>query len=184
MTVMLLAMGLGMMTGAAGASGAAGAAGAQVPWNPRAPENSQLLASFNYATVESVLTGIRATTQRAGTDPARPLIVATFPNGKRAVISLLSCSANGAACKALGIQASWNVPPGAEPAALAAAVEKFNQRYSFSKAYVTAAGRPALQRYLTADYGFVRGNLAVNFLVFADQEERFMAEVLRPLVKP
>jgi hypothetical protein len=158
-------------------------AGAQVPWNPRAPDNSQLLPTFNYATVESVLASIRATSRRAGTDPARPLIVATFPNGKRAVISLLSCSANGAACKALGIQASWNVPPGSQPAALAAAVEKFNQRYSFSKAYMTTSGRPALQRYLTSDYGFVRGNLAVNFLVFADQEERFMAEVLRPLVK-
>jgi hypothetical protein len=110
-------------------------------------------------------------------------MIATFPNGKRAVISLLSCTPDGAACKAMGIQASWNAPAGVEPAALAAAVEKFNQRYSFSKAYMTSSGRPALQRYLTADYGFVRGNLAVNFLVFADQEEKFMAEVLRPLVK-
>jgi hypothetical protein len=156
----------------------------QVPWNPRAPENSQLLPTFNHATVEAVLASIRAGYQRQGSDPARPIIVATFPNGKRAVISLLSCTPDGAACKALGIQASWNPPPGAPPALLAQAVERFNQRYSFSKAYVTSSGRPALQRYLTADYGFVRGNLAVNFLVFADQEERFMAEVLRPLVNP
>jgi hypothetical protein len=158
-------------------------AGAQVPWNPRAPENGQLLPTFNYATVEAVLDSIRASHQRQANDPARPLIVATFPNGKRAVISLLSCTPNGAACRALGIQASWNAPAGAAAAALAQAVERFNQRYSFSKAYVTGTGRPALQRYLTADYGFVRGNLAVNFLVFADQEERFMAEVLRPLTK-
>jgi hypothetical protein len=156
---------------------------AQVPWNPRAPENNQLLPTFNYATVEAVLTSIRAGHQRQSSDPARPLIVAAFPNGKRAVISLLSCTPNGAACKALGIQASWNVPAGVPPTVLAQGVERFNQRYSFSKAYVSATGRPALQRYLTADYGFVRGNLAVNFLVFADQEERFMAEVLRPLVK-
>ena len=162
---------------------AAAPAHAQVPWNPRAPENNQLLPAFNYANVESVLTSIRASHQRQSNDPARPIIVATFPNGKRAVIALLSCSADGAACKALGIQASWNAPAGAQPAALALAVERFNQRYSFSKAYMTSAGRPALQRYLTADYGFVRGNLAVNLLVFADQEERFMAEVLRPLVK-
>ena len=30
----------------------------------------------------------------------RPLIVATFPNGKRAVLSLLSCTSNGASCAA------------------------------------------------------------------------------------
>jgi hypothetical protein len=161
----------------------ASASVAQVPWNPRAPENNQLLATFNNATVESVLASIRASYQRHGNDPSRPVLIATFPNGKRAVISLLSCTPNGAACKALAIQASWNAPAGAQPAALALAVERFNQRYSFSKAYMTSSGRPALQRYLTADYGFVRGNLAVNLLVFADQEERFMAEVLRPLVK-
>jgi hypothetical protein len=158
-------------------------ASAQVPWNPRAPENGQLLPSFNFATVEGVLSSIRASWERHGSDPARPTLVATFPNGKRAVVSLLSSTPNGAVCKALGIQASWNAPAGVAPAALAASVEKFNQRYSFSKAYLTSSGRPALQRYLTADYGFVRGNLAVNFLVFADQEEKFMAEVLRPLVK-
>lgn len=168
---------------AAGLLMLAAEAGAQVPWNPRAPENNQLLPTFNLTTVEEVLASIRASYQRQGNDPARPLIVATFPNGKRAVISLLSCSPNGSACKAMGIQASWNAPAGAAPAALGAAVEKFNQRYSFAKAYLTSSGRPALQRYLTADYGFIRGNLAVNFLVFADQEERFMAEVLRPLVK-
>ena len=45
-----------------------------------------------------------------------------------------------------------------------------------------ADGRPALQRYLTADYGFIRGNLAVNLLVFAGQMDLFAAEVLRPAV--
>ncbi|MDB5672244.1 MAG: hypothetical protein JWO25_3203 [Alphaproteobacteria bacterium] len=157
---------------------------AQVPWNPRAPENNQLFPAFSEATVGTVLSDIRARYQRQPGDAARPIIVATFPNGKRAVVSLLACTSNGSACKALGIQASWNPPAGAPATQLVQAVERFNQRYSFSKAYLTAAGRPALQRYLTADYGFIRGDLAVNLLVFADQEEKFMAEVLRPLVKP
>jgi hypothetical protein len=42
-------------------------------------------------------------------------------------------------------------------------------------------GRPVLQRYLIADYGFLRGNLAVNLLVFANQAERLANEVLGPL---
>ena len=35
-------------------------AAAQVPWNPAAPENRQVLPTFNYATVESVLASIGA----------------------------------------------------------------------------------------------------------------------------
>ena len=53
------------------------------------------------------------------------------------------------------------------------------QRYAFQRAYLTADGRPALQRYLTADYGFIRGDLAVNLLVFANQTARFQTEALR-----
>jgi hypothetical protein len=154
---------------------------AQVPWNPRAPENSQLRPSFNYATVEEVLNAIGARYQRSGANPARPLIVAAFPNGRRAVLSFLSCTPDGAACKALGIQASWIVPAGAPPVRMAAAIEQFNRRYSFAKAFVAANGRPTLQRYLTGDYGFLRGDLAVNLLVFANQAERFTNEVIRPL---
>lgn len=164
-----------------GAALAPVAAEAQVPWNPRAPENNQRYAAFNYASVEQVLGAIGARAQRSGSNPARPMLVVTFPNGRRAVVSLLSCNADGSACRALGIQSSWNAPAGVAQPRLAAAIETFNQRYSFSKAYMSAAGRPAVQRYLTADYGFIRGDLAVNLLVFAQQADRFANEVLRPL---
>ena len=65
------------------------------------------------------------------------------------------------------------------PERLAANIHQFSLRYAFSRAFVTRDGRPALQRYLTADYGFIRGNLAVNLLVFANHSERFASEVLR-----
>ena len=158
-----------------------GAAQGQVPWNPRAPENAQVRPAFTYASVEEVLNAIGARHQRSGTAPGRPLIVATFPNRRRAVLSLINCTPDGSACKGLGIQSSWVAPPGAAPARIAVAIEQFNRRYSFSKAFVAANGRPTLQRYLTGDYGFVRGDLAVNLLVFASQAERFAAEVMRPL---
>ena len=166
---------------ACAALGLAGGAQAQVPWNPRAPENKQIRPAFNYATVEEVLNAIRARHQRSGTNPARPLIVATFPNNRRAVLSLINCNADGSVCKGLGIQSSWVAPPGTPPARVAAAIEQFNRRYSFSKAFVAANGRPTLQRYLTGDYGFLRGDLAVNLLVFANQADRFANEVIRPL---
>ena len=66
------------------------------------------------------------------------------------------------------------------PQQTAEAIAGFNRRLAFAKAFVAADGRPTLQRYLTADYGFVRGNLAVNLLVFSTQAERFAAEVLAP----
>lgn len=150
-------------------------------WNAAAPENRQLLAAFNYGSIEAVLASIGARHQRNATNPARPELVVTFANNRRAAITLLSCTANGAACKALGIQSSWERPAGATPAAVSQAIERFNRLHSFSKAYVTSSGRPALQRYLTADYGFIRGNLAVNLLVFATQAERFANEVIKPL---
>jgi hypothetical protein len=163
------------------AASLATAAKAQVPWNPRAPENNQLRPAFSYATVEESLNAIRARHQRSGTSPGRPLIVATFPNNRRAVLSLINCNADGSACKGLGIQSSWVAPAGTPPARLNAAIEQFNRRYSFSKAFVAGNGRPTLQRYLTGDYGFLRGDLAVNLLVFANQAERFANEVMRPL---
>jgi hypothetical protein len=151
---------------------------AQVPWNPASPENRQVLPTFNYATVETVLTAIGARFVRRGTAD-RPALDVTFPNNRRAGILFGNCERQGAACKAISIQALWPVPVGAKAARLPAAIQAFNQRYAFSRAYLTADGRPALQRYLTADFGFIRGNLAVNLLVFANQEERFAAEVLR-----
>lgn len=156
-------------------------AGAQVPWNPRAPENGQVRPTFNNATVEEVLTAIGARHQRSGTNPARPVIAVAFANNRRAVISLLSCSGDGLACRGLGIQSSWNAPAGTPPARVAAAIEQYNRRYSFAKAFVAGNGRLTLQRYLTGDYGFIRGDLAVNLQVFANQAERFANEVVRPL---
>ncbi|PWG03632.1 YbjN domain-containing protein [Sphingosinicella humi] len=164
----------------AGAS-AASAQGVVPPrFNPRAPENSQILASFSYASVESVLSGIGARSQRAG-QPGQPALLVSFPNNRKAVLMFGSCNADGSACKALSIQSYWTRIAHAPPQQTQAAIADFNRRYSFAKAFIAEDGRPALQRYLTADYGFVRGNLAVNLLVFANQAERFARDVLGPL---
>jgi hypothetical protein len=147
-------------------------------WNPAAPENRQVLPTFNYATVESVLAAVGARSERRGS-AERPALAVTFANNRRAAILFGSCERQGAACKAISIQAVWTRPANVPADRLAANLQNFNRRYAFSRAFLTADGRPALQRYLTADYGFVRGNLAVNLLVFAQQSERFAAEVLR-----
>ena len=164
----------------AGAS-AASAQGVVPPkFNPRAPENSQVLASFNYNSVESVLNGIGARHQRAG-EPGQPALLVSFPNNRKAVLMFGSCTADGSACKALSIQSYWTRIANSPPDKTEEAIADFNRRYSFAKAFIAEDGRPALQRYLTADYGFLRGNLAVNLLVFANQAERFAREVLGPL---
>ena len=152
-------------------------------WNPKAPENVQVLPAFNYATVEGVLNAIGARSQRTGS-AAKPGFNVTFANGRKAVLSLSSCNADGSACRALSIQSSWTRIANSTPAETAAAIQRFNQRYSFGKAYLTEDGRPGMQRYLTADYGIIRGNLAVNLLVFANQVDRFARDVLAPLERP
>lgn len=153
--------------------------GAAPRFNPAAPENRQLLPTFNYATVELVLNQIGARHERRGT-PERPALAINFASGRSAAIIFGSCERQGAACKALSIQAIWPRPAAVTPDRLAAHIQGFNQRYAFARASLTQDGRAALQRYLTADYGFIRGNLAVNLLVFATQAERFQAEVLTP----
>ncbi len=163
------------------ASAPAAAQNTQAParFNPAAPENRQVLPTLNYATVEAVLTQIGARFERRGTAD-RPVLMATFANGRRAAILFGSCERAGVACKAISIQAVWNRPANAPPGRLESAIQGFNQRYAFARAFMTADGKPALQRYLTADYGIIRGNLAVNLLVFANQVDRFVSEVLRP----
>jgi hypothetical protein len=148
-----------------------------IRWNPAAPENRQLVPTFNYATVESVLSAIGARSERRGS-AGRPALAVTFANNRRAAILFGSCERQGEACKAISIQAVWTRPANVPADRLAASIQRFNQRYAFARAFLTGDGRPALQRYLTADYGFIRGNLAVNLLVFANQSERFAAEVL------
>jgi hypothetical protein len=146
------------------------------PFNAAAPENRQVLPAFSYATVEPVLAQIGARYERAGSD-TQPALTITFINGRRAAILFGSCL--GSSCRAISIQAVWNAPPGVAAAQLATAVAGFNQRYAFSRAFVAADGRPSLQRYLTADFGFIRGNLAVNLIVFAGQIDRFVTEVIQ-----
>lgn len=160
------------------AAALAQAAPSPARWNPAAPENRQVLPTFNYATVESVISAVGARSERRGT-PDRPALAVTFANGRRAAIVFSSCENQGQACKALSIQAVWTKPANVPAERLAANIQAFNRRYAFSRAFLTADDRPALQRYLTADFGFIRGNLAVNLLVFASQSERFAAEVLR-----
>jgi hypothetical protein len=152
-------------------------------WNPKAPENTQLLPAFTLANVASVLTAIGARSQRSGTDPDNPSLLAVFPNGRRALVTLSSCERGVTACKALSIQSFWAKLDKVPPEKTAQAIEQFNERYAFAKAYLTPDGRPSLQRYLTADYGYIRGNLAVNLVVFADQAERLATDFLVPLQK-
>ncbi|MGE0178491.1 MAG: YbjN domain-containing protein [Sphingomonas sp.] len=151
---------------------------AQVPFNPAAPENRQVMPAFSYETVETVLRQINARFERRGT-AERPALEVTFPNGRRAAIVLGSCERQGAACKALSIQAVWPRPTAVPAERLAANIRRFNQRFAYSSAYVTTEGAAAMRRYLTADFGFLRGDLAVNLLVFANMAARFHTEVLR-----
>lgn len=157
-----------------------GEAPAQGQWNPQAPENRQVLPTFNYSTVESVLDEIGARHERRGT-PARPSLLVTFAGGRRAAIVFGACTPDGSVCRAISLQGGWERPQGASSERAAAALLAFSQRYAFSRAFMLPNGNLALQRYLTADYGFVRGNLAVNLLAFAAQMDLFAQEVLAPL---
>src|SRR5688500_13374908 len=123
-----------------GTGAAASAQTAPARWNPAAPENRQVLPTFNYATVETVLTAIGATSERRG-NAERPALAVTFSNNRRAAIIFGSCDRGGAACRAISIQAVWNRPPAVTAERLAASIQQFNQRFAFSRAFLTQDGR-------------------------------------------
>lgn len=172
---------MGAILAALLAAGGGAATPASPGWNAKAPENTQILPSFTLATVEPVLSSVSARFQRSELDPAKPSLLVTFANGRKAIVQMSACDLTGASCKALSLQSSWTRIANAPADRTAKAIERFNQRYAFGKALLTADGRPLLQRYLTADYGFIRGNLAVNLLAFASQADRLATEVLAPL---
>lgn len=151
-------------------------------WNPKAPENAEVLPAFSYETLEPVLRSIGARYQRSGTE-AEPQLLVTFANNRKAILIMNGCGAENG-CKALSIQSYWTPITNSPRERTARAIERFNRRYAFAKAFIAPDGRPSLQRYLTADYGFIRGNLAVNLLVFSRQADQFATEVLRPLAAP
>lgn len=167
---------------AAAAAPAAPAAPPPPIWNPKAPENRQLVPAFSGTTVAAVLNAIGARYQRSDAEAGRIALLVTFRNGKTALLTLSSCEAAGG-CKAMSIQSFWARSARVPADRTADSIERFNQRFAFAKAFITPDGRPSLQRYLTADFGFIRGDLAVNLLVFADQAERFAVEFLEPLEK-
>ena len=153
---------------------------AQGRWRPDASDNRQLLPTFNYSTLESVLEEIGARSERRGVGE-RPSLLVTFSSGRRAAIVFGSCSEGGNVCRAISLQSGWALPPSATSERALALTEAFTRRYAFSRAFMLPNGNLALQRYLTADYGFIRGNLAVNLLAFAAQLDLFGQEVLAPL---
>lgn len=153
---------------------------AQGRWSPDAPGNRQPLPTFNYTTVESVLEEIGAAYERRGS-AERPSLLVTFHSGRRAAIVFGSCTEGGSLCRAISLQSGWTLPRGASSARAADLTQAFARRYAFSRAFILPNGNLALQRYLTADYGFIRGNLAVNLLAFAAQLDLFTREVLAPL---
>mgnify|MGYP006174455515 CR=1 FL=1 len=93
-----------------------------VPWNPAAPENRQLLAAFNYSTVEGVLQAIGARSERRG-DASRPALAVVFPNNRRAGILFGSCERQGQACKAISVQSVWAAPANMPADRLAANIQ-------------------------------------------------------------
>jgi len=151
-------------------------------WNPKAPENRQIVPAYSVAALAPVLNSIGARAQRPADAAQGQALLVTFRNGRTALLALSSCEAPDR-CKALNIQSFWAKSAKATPEQTAQAIEKFNQRYAFAKAFATPDGRASLQRYLTADFGFIRGDLAVNLLVFSEQAERLAVEFLEPLEK-
>ena len=148
-------------------------------WNPAAPENRQLLATFNYATVESVLAEIGARAERRG--PAdRPALAVTFRTAAVARSCSVAASGRARSARRSASRRFGRGPPTCRPIAWLQRSRASTSATPSRGPISPQDGRPALQRYLTADYGFVRGNLAVNLLVFASQADRFVLEVLRP----
>lgn len=119
-----------------------------------------IMNNFDAAALGPVLAEMGASYEVAQVG-GQTVLVVSVPGGVRFVATPVACSgADGSNCTGLNLIALYQTK------APARTVEAFNYRYAFSSAGRDNDGYAYLSRYITADFGIPRGNIAVNVAVF------------------
>lgn len=104
-----------------------------------------------------------------------PNISVEFDNGLKADALLMACDDQDTATNCLGtsILATFARPENVTGAQIAAAINEYNFRQNFGRAYESPQGEISLRMYIIADGGITMDNYRSQIGLFAVSAERF-----------
>ncbi len=127
----------------------------------------QIVASFAIPDLNGLLDEL-GYEHEAGTLPSGAAVIrVTAPDGLAFYLQPRACDADR--CAGLSITAAFRGPAPFDPAMITA----YNLRYVFMKGVLLPDGGALLGRYIIADYGIPRGNIAVNIAAFVNMAGEF-----------
>ncbi len=144
---------------------AAGPASAQV----NSPE--QIASDFSLETLSGILTEMGFQYAQQSTPNNTTMLRVTGPSGLIFFIEPRAC--NSGRCVGLSMNALYQR---SNPYAYEE-INAYNDRYVFMKSMRLNDGSALLSRYVTADFGIPRGNIAINITVFNNLASRFPEDV-------
>jgi len=131
------------------------------------------LTYFTPAALKATLHELGATTaDRDGV----PNITVEFSNGLKADAVTLACSdiETSTDCLGTSILATFEQPEGANAEAIFQAINEYNYRQNFGRAYLGPDGAITLRMYIIADGGITMGNYRQQIGLFEKSAERFL----------
>ncbi|MBB3032734.1 YbjN domain-containing protein [Alteriqipengyuania lutimaris] len=105
-----------------------------------------------------------------------PNMSVEFANGLKADALLMACAdqATSANCMGTSILATFTRPENATGAQIAAAINEYNYRQNFGRAYESPTGEISLRMYIIADGGITMENYGRQLGLFSASAERFI----------
>lgn len=146
-----------VIMGAVLASGLVSAANAQA---------ERPMTQFTRSALLSALSGIDAETEEQS---GKPNISVTFDNGLMADALLMACDDQEKSLNCLGtsILVTYATPDDATPAQVREAINEYNYRQNFGRAYLAPDGQINLRMYIIADGGITEENYKRQLALFS-----------------
>lgn len=143
-----------------------------------ASRGNQLIKAFAIEDLEIALDAIGATYEDAGDTGT---INITFPSSLKANGAIMACDDDAAQknCFGTSILAIFDPEAGSTPQEINAAINEYNLRQNFGRAYVDPSGDVSVRMYIIADGGITRDNYRSQIQLWARSLE-FFGEYLYP----
>lgn len=153
------------------AAGLAALALASLPVSAHA-QSSELLETFSMAELQSALNSIGATYEGASDGQT---INVTFASSLKANAAIMACTDGEAMrdCYGTSILSIFDPDEGTSEADVIAAINEYNYRENFGRAYLDPEGDVSVRMYIIADGGITRENYRRQIALWAASLEDF-----------
>lgn len=149
------------------------AAGLALQSAPAIAQTNDTIEVFTRADLHAALDANEATYE--ANEDGRTIDV-TFKNTLRANAAIMACDEGDdeANCYATSILATFGMPEGATPETITEAINTYNYRENFGRAYVSPNGRISVRIYIISDGGIKRENYRRQIELWSTSLEYFV----------